>query len=122
LLEALDGTADPMSFVIKLKLGNLDVLPLGVPGSDAAELLCSDRIGEVIHGLAARYPQASVIVDGSAVLHAPDPLVLARQVDGVVLVVKADSTAREEVERARDLLGAERILGVVLNSVARRAI
>jgi capsular exopolysaccharide synthesis family protein len=122
LLEALEGSQDPKRLVMKFKLGNLDVLPLGVPGSDAAELISSDRLGEVLHGLAARYPTASVIVDGSSVLHAPDPLALARQVDGVVLVVRADETPREDVERARDLLGAERVLGVVLNHVAAGAI
>jgi capsular exopolysaccharide synthesis family protein len=122
LLEAIESAQDPMQYVVKFKLGNLDVLPLGVPKSDAAELISSDRIGEVLHGLAARYPTAVVIVDGSSVLHAPDPLVLARQVDGVVLVVRADETAREDVERARDILGPERIVGVVLNQVTAGAI
>jgi Mrp family chromosome partitioning ATPase len=115
LLEALESGKDPSSFILQFKLGMLDVLPLGVPGSDAAELISSDRIGEVVRGLVSRYPHSVIIIDGSSVLHAPDPLVLARHVDGVVLVVRADVTPREQIERARDLLGPEKVLGVVLN-------
>ena len=116
LLEALESGKDPASDIdLQFKLGMLDVLPLGVPGSDAAELISSDRIGEVIRGLSQRYLDSVVIIDGSSVLHAPDPLVLARHVDGVVLVVRADATPREQIERARDLIGPEKVLGVVLN-------
>ncbi|MEZ0229912.1 MAG: CpsD/CapB family tyrosine-protein kinase, partial [Planctomycetota bacterium] len=115
LLEALESGKDPSSYILQFKFGTLDVLPLGVPVSDAAELISSDRIGEIIRGLASRYPSSVVIVDGSSVLHAPDPLVLARHVDGVVLVVRADVTPREQIERARDLIGAEKVIGVVLN-------
>ena len=35
--------------------------------------------------------------------------------DGVVLVVKAESTSYEMVSRAVDLLGRDRLMGVVLN-------
>lgn len=120
LLEALESGKDPSSFILQFKLGMLDVLPLGVPGSDAAELISSDRIGEVVRGLVQRYPHSVIIIDGSSVLHAPDPLVLARHVDGVVLVVRADVTPREQIERARDLLGPENVIGVVLNQAGAR--
>jgi Mrp family chromosome partitioning ATPase len=115
LLEALESGKDPAGFILQFKLGMLDVLPLGRPGSDAAELISSDRIGEVLRGLADRYPNSVVIIDGSSILHAPDPLALARHVDGVVLVVRADATPREQIERARDLIGPDKVLGVVLN-------
>jgi capsular exopolysaccharide synthesis family protein len=118
LLEALGSSGDPGRFIMQFKLGTLDVLPLGVPGSDATELLTSDRMGELVNGLRARYSDASVIIDGSSVLNAPDPLVIARHVDGVVLVVRAGETPREQVARARALLG-DRIIGVVLNDVAK---
>ncbi|HZU96300.1 MAG TPA: hypothetical protein VFF73_06285, partial [Planctomycetota bacterium] len=65
LLEALESGKDPAGFILQFKLGMLDVLPLGRPGSDAAELISSDRIGEVLRGLADRYPNSVVIIDGS---------------------------------------------------------
>ncbi len=119
LLEALraeaPGAPDPRDFVLQFSLGTLDVVPLGIPGSDAAELLASERMVAFLGRLRDTYPGAAVIVDASPVLHAADPLVLARGVDGVVLVVRADHTPRDEVRRAMEMLGPRRVLGLVLN-------
>lgn len=122
LLEALRadsvGAPDPRDFVLQFSLGTLDVVPLGIPGSDAAELLASDRMVAFLGRLRDTYPSAAIIVDTSSVLHAADPLVLARGVDGVVLVARADRTPRDEVRRAIDILGPKRVLGLVLNDSA----
>lgn len=119
LLEALRGgegvSQEPRDYVLQFSLGALDVVPLGIPGSDAAELLASERMGTFLSRLKDAYPNAVIIVDASAVLHAADPLVLARSVDGVVLVARADRTAREDVRRAMEMLGPRRVLGLVLN-------
>ncbi|MBX3471792.1 MAG: CpsD/CapB family tyrosine-protein kinase [Planctomycetes bacterium] len=121
LLEALRAGGpppDPRDVVMQFSLGNLDVVPLGIPGSDAAELLASDRCTAFLGRLRDAYPGAAIIVDASSVLHAADPLVLARGVDGVVLVARADRTARDDVRRALELLGPPRVLGLVLNDAA----
>lgn len=122
LLEALRGgegvSQEPRDYVLQFSLGALDVVPLGIPGSDAAELLASERMGTFLTRLKDGYPNAVIIVDASAVLHAADPLVLARSVDGVVLVARADRTARDDVRRAVEMLGSKRLLGLVLNDAA----
>lgn len=122
LLEALRtrsvGVPDPRDFVLQFSLGALDVIPLGIPSSDAVELLESDRMVAFLGRLRDAYPGAAIIVDASSVLHAADPLVLARGVDGVVLVVRADRTPRDEVRRAIEVLGSKRVLGLVLNDSA----
>lgn len=118
LLEALQTHQDPTRSVVQFALGSLDVVPLGIPGSDAAELVASERMASFLARTREAFPTAVVIVDGSSVLHAADPLVLARNVDGVVLVARAGQTLREEVRRAVELLGPDRILGVVLNGAA----
>jgi protein-tyrosine kinase len=118
LLEALQTHQDPTRSVVQFALGNLDVVPLGIPGSDAAELVASERMASFLARTREAFPTAVVIVDGSSVLHAADPLVLARNVDGVVLVARAGQTPREEVRRAVELLGPGRVLGVVLNGAA----
>lgn len=115
LLESLQTSKDPAEYVMQFSLGALDVVPLGVPSSDAAELIASDRMGAALDSLRGTYADSTIIVDGSAVLHSADPLVLARLVDGVVLVVRAGVTPRHEVQRVLDLLGPDRVLGVVLN-------
>ncbi len=118
LLEALAGHGDPARAVMQFNLGTLDVVPLGIPGSDAPELLTSEAMGRFMARLRELYPLASIVVDGSAVLGAADPVVLARHVDGVLVVARAGRTRREDLRRAVDALGPRRVLGVVLNEAA----
>lgn len=118
LLEALQTHQDPTRSVVQFALGSLDVIPLGIAGSDAAELVASERMASFLARTREAFPTSVVVVDGSSVLHAADPLVLARNVDGVVLVARAGQTPREEVRRAVELLGPARVLGVVLNGAA----
>jgi len=120
LLEAIRSAKDPMHYVVRFGgMRRLDVLPLGIRGSETAELIASDRTAEVLSALQASYGGAAVlIVDGAAVLESGDAAALARCVDGVVLVVRAGRTSRTDVELALDHLGRERVLGVVLNDSA----
>jgi Mrp family chromosome partitioning ATPase len=46
---------------------------------------------------------------------------MSSMADGVVLVVKAESTPHDLVERAVDALGRDRMLGVVLNRATEHA-
>lgn len=118
LLEAIQSGRDARDFLRPLELRGLSVLPLGVKGSETAELIASSRTGEVLGALRGGLRGAAMIVDGSSVLESADPLVLSRSVDAVVLVVRAGRTQRSDVERALDLLGRERVLGVVINDAA----
>jgi Mrp family chromosome partitioning ATPase len=45
----------------------------------------------------------------------PDAHLLSSLVDGAVLVVRANSTPHEMVKRTTDIIGRNRVLGVVLN-------
>lgn len=58
-----------------------------------------------------------IIIDSPPVIPVSDPLLIAEQVDGVLLVVKAGSTQREVVNRAINLLSNAGIdpLGIILN-------
>jgi Mrp family chromosome partitioning ATPase len=58
-----------------------------------------------------------VILDAPPTLALPDAKTVSELCDGLLLVVRADSTAREDVESALDILDRRRILGVVLNGV-----
>src|SRR5690606_6571593 len=89
LLEAIQSGRDAREYLRQLELRGLSVLPLGVKGSETAELIASSRTGEVLEALRAGLRGAAMIVDGSSVLESADPLVLSRSVDAVVLVVRA---------------------------------
>lgn len=63
-----------------------------------------------------------VIIDSPPILAATDPLIIAPNTDGAVLVCRAGATRREALRRAADSLhqGSVRIIGVVLNQQAGR--
>ena len=69
--------------------------------------------------MAARGQYDFVILDTPPVLPVTDTLLLARDTDGGVLVVKGHDTPRDLVRRARDSLvrAGVPLLGVVVNNV-----
>jgi Mrp family chromosome partitioning ATPase len=56
-----------------------------------------------------------VIIDTPPLMLLPDAHLLSSLVDGAVLVIKANSTPHEMVKRTGEIIGRNRILGVVLN-------
>lgn len=99
---------------------NLAVLPCGDVPANPAELLDTPAFRRALSELRERYDL--VIVDSPPVLPVTDPLIVARHVDGVVAVVRCESTTRTELQRAMSLLrqGDTNILGVILNEVDAR--
>lgn len=93
----------------------LRVLPAGRESSRSTELLGSERMAVVLDEMKEAHPQHYVVVDAPPLLLTADPLVLARHVDRVLLVVRAGITPRAAVAKAIDILGSERFLGIVLN-------
>lgn len=96
---------------------NLDVLPAGVQPPNAAELLGSEAMAQVLESVASRYDM--VVIDAPPVLPVTDPVVLSTQVDGVVMVVRYGRTSRggaAEASRRLVAVGA-RVAGFVLNAV-----
>jgi capsular exopolysaccharide synthesis family protein len=98
----------------------LALLPAGPVPSNPSELLGSARMGMLLTHLRDAYD--FVIVDTPPVLAVTDAVLLARDADGVILVVKGEHTPRALVRRARDrlTLAGTRVLGVVVNNVNAR--
>jgi len=96
-------------------LPGLRILPSGKPSHLASELLAKERMKKVIEQAHAQFPGHQIIIDSPPVLSTPDPLVIARHVDGVLVVVRAGKTPRDYLTKALQLLNSSRVLGVVLN-------
>lgn len=98
----------------------LSVLGCGALPNTPAELLDSPECRRVIEELRQRFDM--VIFDTPPVLPVIDPLVLARRVDGVILVARCQSTSRMNVQRSLTLLKQRdtNLLGLVLNEVNPR--
>ena len=111
---ALDG------YVRTTDVENLRVLTTGQLPPNPAELLGSKRMQKLV---AALKDQADMIIfDTPPCLPLADAAILARQVDGVVLVADAGKTRRDAVSKAKEAMerAGGRILGVVLNRVSPR--
>lgn len=93
----------------------LTLLPAGRPDSDPMSVLTSTRMRMVLDEAREKFDW--VIVDTPPLGLLPDAHLLARMVDGTVLVVAAGCTSYQSAARAAELLGRNRILGVVLNRV-----
>jgi len=97
----------------------LTVLPAGRPTSDPIGAITSERMRRLVEE--AREVFDWVIIDTPPVGLLTDAALLASMADGVVLVVKAESTPFDLVNRAVEALGRERMMGVVLNRAREQA-
>jgi capsular exopolysaccharide synthesis family protein len=98
-------------------LPNLWVLPSGLVPPNSADLVSSEKLRFMLAKLSQHYDH--ILIDTPPVHSVTDPVILSRQVDGVMLVVHGGKSTREMVRHARQELinvGAK-IFGVVLNNV-----
>jgi len=112
----LDGNPDGRLQPVQVE--GLEVLPAGELPPNPAELLGSRRMRELLDLLSQRAD--IVLLDSPPVLPVTDAAVLAREMDGVLLVVDSGHTRRGAVQQAIESLrqvGAN-VIGVVLNKVA----
>ncbi|MEO1058451.1 MAG: polysaccharide biosynthesis tyrosine autokinase [Actinomycetota bacterium] len=105
LASVLTGESSMGDAVIRIDdQPNMAVMPSGPAPIDPADLLASDRLGKAIEALS----EASdlVVIDAPPVLPVSDPIMLAGESDGVVLVGTAEISDRREWGRAVDQLHA----------------
>ncbi len=96
----------------------LSILPSGPPIDDPTGALTSDQMKEVLEEARARYDW--VIIDTPPTGIVSDAKLLSEMADGVVLVVEAGKSAYQDILRAIDSIGRERVMGVVLNRLQQR--
>lgn len=94
---------------------NLCVVTSGVATGGMFQLAGTERVATFVKSLQPRFNY--LLFDAPPVLLYPETSVLGSHVDGVLLVVRALSTRREAVARARDTLVKSgcNVIGIVLN-------
>lgn len=102
-------------FIQNTQLSNLRVMTTGPLPPNPAELLSSGRFRQLIDQL--KQIADIVLFDSPPALAVTDATILARQVDGVVLVINAGATRRHALTAAKEALSKDgvHILGIVLN-------
>jgi len=115
LSEVLSGGLDYGSAIRRTRLENLFVMPRGEAPSNPSELLGSKKMRNLIERLKAELI-SYIIIDTPPMLPFTDAGVLGAQTDGTIVVVQANRTKAEIVEKAKGLLTQARIklLGFIL--------
>ena len=96
---------------------NLWILTAGEATGDPMSVLASDEMKMLLVGAAEHFDW--VIIDTPPVAMLSDANLLASMIDGAILVIGAASTPFPLVRRAAEAIGAERIMGTVLNRIDR---
>ncbi len=115
LADALHDPEPVRGFARTMGRDNLWLLSSGGDSADRPALISSDRMRMRMAELRQEFHY--VLIDVPAINTANDGIVLGRAADGVVMVIKANSSRRETARKAiQELEGAKiRVLGAVLN-------
>lgn len=115
LSEYLSKGTSLSSLLLKTEINKLTILPGGKPPENPAELVSSNQMSKLLKEVTSKYSDRIIIIDSPPPHLTSETSVIARQVDGILLVVKSGSTDREMVEEILEMVGKEKVLGIVLN-------
>lgn len=117
LTNCLLGKAALKEAVQTGPLPNLKVLTSGPLPPNPAEILSSPRTKAFWAALREEYDY--LLIDAPPALAVTDAVILAGQVDGVILALRSGATRNNVAQQARDQFtrAGARLLGVVLNQV-----
>ncbi len=102
--------------VQKCRVENLDFIIAGRIHKNPAEILNNSTIGRIFEEMKFYYDL--ILVDSPPLIPVMDPLLLLEELDGALMVIKAGSTNRDVIRRARELLATQKnkVAGVILNN------
>jgi len=111
------GDRDYDEVIKSTDVPNMFVLPCGPLPPNPAELLMGHRFEKIMAELNQRFDR--VILDSPPLQPVTDAVLLSKQTDGVILVIQAGKTLRDDIKRSankiRSVGGA--ILGVIVNAI-----
>jgi len=123
LAEYLRGEAEELGII---QIGNLGLglkstlclIPAGEKVNNPTELLSNGRMKTLLNRVSPAFDW--VIIDSPPCTNVADASILADITDGLLFVVRAGATPSASVEKARQELPKDKILGVLLNAVENR--
>lgn len=117
LANYLTGTENLEDCIVTDEQSGIDILPAGSIPLNPLELLSGNQLPELLAKLRGRYQK--IIIDTPPVQAVSDALVVSTQVDGAVMVVRADQTRSGliQLSLAKLVNAHARVVGVVLNDL-----
>lgn len=105
--------------LLKTPIDKLTLLPAGEPPANPSELMSSKKMKALLEEVKNRYDDRYVLIDSPPPTMASETNAIAKHVDGVIVVVKAQKTPRDAVADTIEKLGKEKLIGIVLNQADR---
>lgn len=118
------GLSDILSLNLTIKnclkqtaIPNLVLLTSGHSNENPNDLMKSDKILFFLKSVRVYFE--NIIIDSPPVIPVSDPLMIGKQADNVILVIKAGETVRSVVKRAIDMFADidVKITGIVMNNM-----
>ncbi len=120
LSEYLQGTKDEFSIMQRGPLDNLFFIPSGSALEDPAELIGNGRLKILLQRLEPLFDW--IIIDSPPAIPVSDASVLAKVCDGVLMVVRSNSTPADLARKAAQEFPEKCLVGVVLNGTSDEAV
>jgi capsular exopolysaccharide synthesis family protein len=114
LADYLQKTATELEVIQRSGEEGLCLIPAGTHVTHPSELISSERMKEFLDRLRTAFDW--IIIDSPPALPVADASVLGGMADGVLLIVRANSTPSEASQKACKELRDAHIIGVVLNT------
>jgi capsular exopolysaccharide synthesis family protein len=110
--DVLSGSVTTQRVIEERSGEPFSIVPAGKPRGNPVTLLGASGLKAVFEKLATNYD--IVIVDGPPIMGLADAVLLARSVEGLVLVVEANRTHSRELEVAISRLPRDNLIGAVI--------
>ncbi len=121
LIDYLFGQAQLKDIIQKAEISNLEFITCGTIPPNPAEMLESEKMKKFLSDIRNEYD--IVILDSPPIIAVTDSEILSTMVDGTILVVSAETTEYEMMERSVELMKKDKssFIGAILNNFSYRS-
>jgi protein-tyrosine kinase len=120
LSDYLQGRNDEFSIMQRGPMERLFFIPSGARIENAAELVGNGRLKALLQRVEPLFDW--IVIDSPPAIPVSDAAVLAKACDGVLMVVRSESTPSHIARKARMEFREESLLGVVLNGIDEKTV
>jgi capsular exopolysaccharide synthesis family protein len=113
LAECLESGIDPLSMIRRIDPLSWYLMQAGTSKENCTELLQSDVLPALMRRMSNYFDW--ILVDTPPVVPLTDSVALSRHADATLMVVRADYTPKDAIEKALALIGPKYVLGIVFN-------
>jgi capsular exopolysaccharide synthesis family protein len=112
----------PLAEILVRFQENFWIVPAGPSSKRSSELMGTRRMTELLASLREFGEDTYTIIDSPPILATSEPAMLSKMVDAVILVVRADQTPRESIQRAVQNIDRQKIVGIVFNQAELKSL